>query len=343
MGSRVETSVESNGGSNGGTGRYRIGAVSRITGVPPETLRAWERRYGAVEPGRTEAGFRLYSEDDLERLALIKRLSDRGNAVGSIAALDREELRARLARCERGRRVRADELLRGARAGEPLPVAVLDPAVAEQLREAGPEGSGLRVVAEAADLEALAGALDAGGPVVVILHLSALEPEPAAALGELLTRRGVLGAVVVFQFATRETLRHLALSGARLVRGPAEVELLRRAAAEAPFVEQVARPLGLHLGPVLPTGDEPNPEPLFTAQALGRLREVSSTVRCECPNHLASLVRSLLEFEAYCARCEETNEDDAAVHARLYRETGAARMVMERALDFLVGADGLET
>lgn len=332
-----------NGASQRGTGRYRIGAVAEITGVPPETLRAWERRYGAVEPERGGSGFRLYSQDDVERLVLIKRLCDRGNAVGSVATLGRDALEARLARCERARRARAVDVVRSARSGGGVPVVVLDAGVAEQLRRAGDAPAGLRLAGEAqgpADLDA---ALDPARPAVLVLHLAQLGDRPEAAVEELLGRRGVLGAVVLFQFATRDALRRLALSGAHLVRGPVELDVLARAVREAPFAGEVARPLGLHVGPGLPTGKEPNPDPWFTPQQLGRLRETESSVACECPHHLASLVKSLLEFEAYCAHCEELHEDDAAIHARLYRETGAARMVMERALAFLAQADGLES
>jgi len=46
----------------------RIGELSRRVGVPPDTLRAWERRYGLLRPGRTDGGFRLYSEADERRI-----------------------------------------------------------------------------------------------------------------------------------------------------------------------------------------------------------------------------------------------------------------------------------
>ena len=47
----------------------RIGELSRRSGVSPELLRAWERRYGLLRPGRSEGGLRLYSAGDLERVA----------------------------------------------------------------------------------------------------------------------------------------------------------------------------------------------------------------------------------------------------------------------------------
>lgn len=58
--------------------RYRIQAVSQITGVPAATLRAWERRYGFPEPERTASSYRLYSEADIESIKQLKSLCSRG-------------------------------------------------------------------------------------------------------------------------------------------------------------------------------------------------------------------------------------------------------------------------
>jgi MerR family transcriptional regulator, light-induced transcriptional regulator len=68
----------------------RIGEVSRRTGVAVPTLRAWERRYGLLEPARTDGGHRLYSEADVERVRAMSRLLDDG---WSAAAAAREVLR----------------------------------------------------------------------------------------------------------------------------------------------------------------------------------------------------------------------------------------------------------
>lgn len=63
----------------------RIGEVSRRTGVGVPTLRAWERRYGLLEPERTDGGHRLYSEADVERVRSMQRLLDDGWSA-SVAA-----------------------------------------------------------------------------------------------------------------------------------------------------------------------------------------------------------------------------------------------------------------
>jgi DNA-binding transcriptional MerR regulator/methylmalonyl-CoA mutase cobalamin-binding subunit len=67
--------------------RYPIRAVARLTGVGIDTLRAWERRHGAVTPTRDERG-RLYSDADVRRLRLLRDAVAHGHSIGRIAALD---------------------------------------------------------------------------------------------------------------------------------------------------------------------------------------------------------------------------------------------------------------
>lgn len=66
--------------------RYTIRAACALTGINPNTLRAWERRHGLVRPERTPSGYRLYTEHDLERLRHIQALLDTGLAIGDVTA-----------------------------------------------------------------------------------------------------------------------------------------------------------------------------------------------------------------------------------------------------------------
>jgi MerR family transcriptional regulator, light-induced transcriptional regulator len=65
----------------------RIGEVSRRTGVSVDLLRAWEKRYGVLSPGRSEGGFRLYSEDDVERVRAMQVHLGQGLAAAQAARL----------------------------------------------------------------------------------------------------------------------------------------------------------------------------------------------------------------------------------------------------------------
>jgi MerR family transcriptional regulator, light-induced transcriptional regulator len=77
-----------------GQPHYSIRTVSNRTGLSPDVLRAWERRYGAVAPARDARGVRLYTGADVARLRLLRRLTAEGHPIGRIAALPAAELRA---------------------------------------------------------------------------------------------------------------------------------------------------------------------------------------------------------------------------------------------------------
>lgn len=70
---------------------YPIRAVSKLTGISIDTLRAWERRYQVVVPQRDERG-RLYSEADVQRLRLLNTAVEKGHAISRLASLKDEEL-----------------------------------------------------------------------------------------------------------------------------------------------------------------------------------------------------------------------------------------------------------
>jgi MerR family transcriptional regulator, light-induced transcriptional regulator len=96
------TAMNGTGQSNGGSAtipstrtmpKHPIGVVASRTGLTPDVLRVWERRYHAVEPQRTEKGQRLYSDEDVERLQLLQRATSQGRSIGQLVKLAASELR----------------------------------------------------------------------------------------------------------------------------------------------------------------------------------------------------------------------------------------------------------
>lgn len=75
------------------TNLYPIKAVSVKTGLTIHVIRAWEKRYQAVTPDRTETNRRLYSEQDIRKLQLLKQLTQEGHNIGNVASLDLKALK----------------------------------------------------------------------------------------------------------------------------------------------------------------------------------------------------------------------------------------------------------
>ena len=70
---------------------YPIRAVSRLTGISIDTLRAWERRHDAVTPVRDERG-RMYTDADIARLRLLRQAVEQGHSIGRLAGLTDTDL-----------------------------------------------------------------------------------------------------------------------------------------------------------------------------------------------------------------------------------------------------------
>lgn len=72
---------------------HPIRIASKRTGISPYLIRMWERRYSAIKPRRASNGRRLFTDEDIERLILLRRATLEGEAISQIAKLNNDELR----------------------------------------------------------------------------------------------------------------------------------------------------------------------------------------------------------------------------------------------------------
>jgi methylmalonyl-CoA mutase cobalamin-binding subunit len=72
--------------------KHSLKAVVKQTGLSPYLIRAWERRYNAISPSRSDTKRRLYTNDDINRLALLKKATQRGENIGNVANLSNADL-----------------------------------------------------------------------------------------------------------------------------------------------------------------------------------------------------------------------------------------------------------
>lgn len=72
--------------------KHPIQVVARRTGLNPDVIRAWERRYDTVAPERASNGRRLYTDADVEKLTLLRRATSAGRRISDIANLSISEL-----------------------------------------------------------------------------------------------------------------------------------------------------------------------------------------------------------------------------------------------------------
>ena len=312
------------------TQAYRIGAVARMTGVAADTLRVWERRYEVVEPQRSPTGSRLYSRDDIARLALIKRLVDAGHAIGSIARLDLGQLEERLQATAGSLRVPKKE------EGEPCRVAILGDALPARVRSAADELEGVEIVGTFRDPVVFRSEVAALKPDLIVLEYPTVHEDTVGEAREQVRRSGAAQALVVFGFGRRDAVRRLDSPLTTPIRAPLEMTELNRwcAGLRGPQATRVA-PAGFEHGLLT----EPVPGRRFDAETLSGIAAASTTVKCECPHHLSDLIFSLSAFELYSAECENRSPEDAALHAYLHSTTARARAMLEDALARVLDAE----
>ena len=284
-----------------------------------------------VTPRRSEGGTRLYSDRDIQRLRLIKSLTDAGDFIGVVANLDDSQLSERLANLAGS--VQRVKLPRNS--VERLRLAVLGEALAERC------GHGASVVAtevvQASDsLDDLLAALPGFSVEVLVASLELLGSKPHEKVARLAEASQGALVVVVYDFARRRTLAELSRVGAKLVHAPRSSRSLCRTLFEMHAAGLVSKEKQV--------GIEPSSEPvapIFSRSQLAKIQDLPSRVECECPNHLATLVASLVGFERYTQTCIETQPDDAALHKRLAHGVGHARVLVEKLLIELCEYDEL--
>ncbi len=306
---------------------YRIGKVSRITGITPDTLRIWERRYAAVTPLRSDTGGRLYGADEIARLKLIKTLVDNGDSIGNIATLSRDQLQQRLEETQGITSVLAVD--------HPLNIIVVGESLAIRMRDSSNASESLNVSGNFHNIQALKAETKKLDCDILVLELSTLHAETASQVIDLLRLVNGAHAVVVYRFAAKDALAHLANSKCSTLRSPVNLETLREHCL-ALNTRQTTTEMDSSKTPI-----EHAPPRRYDDAALAKIAAISPTIKCECPHHLAELLASLAGFEQYSAECESRNQQDAELHAYLSKTASHARHMIEDALEMVMEIENI--
>lgn len=299
---------------------FAIGAVAQLVGVPVETLRTWERRYGLPTPARAQGGRRLYSPSEVEQLRLVAQLAHHGERVRDLARLSPEGLLDRLALHRVGEAELSSLPTR-------LRVALIHPSLGAALAGSCPSGrTRLEIVARADSVDALDPSLELDA---ILVHERAL-----AGAGELDTIEARAETVLVLtSYMPRARRSSLAAQGVRVVDEATALDVLRQRVEDAFFADSLA-------AGARPVRVEPEP-PRFTRAQLEQLIERPSQIRCECPVHLASLSLRLREFERYSQQCRDESPADAALHRDLSAGAAEAAAILEALLGRLCAQEGI--
>lgn len=301
---------------------YRSGVAARLAGLPVETLRVWERRYGISDTPRSARGQRLYSAIQVRRLGLLKQLVDQGHPIGVLAGLAMEQL---------------EELAAAGAAGAVVAAARVRAAIVgrnlyRRIASDQRDGAGLNVQSHCDNLEQARTALRGAEVDVLIVELSELNDADVPRILAARDALAISAVIVLYRFCPSASVRRLREEGCVVARVPAELGELMLLCRSA-----------LAGKPMLPdTAPAPVVAPLrFNDEALASITRASYVLQCECPRHLAELLLITGSFERYSAQCASRNEADAQLHRDLEHAAGLARTVLEAAMERLARAEGL--
>jgi DNA-binding transcriptional MerR regulator len=339
---------------NASHGKYRIGAVSKMTGIAVATLRVWQIRHQVVKPVMSQGGQRLYSDQEVKKLALIKGLNQAGHSIGLISGLGLEQLQE----------LAFTHQQLGA---TPVLSAALTPEskVASQAAWPGAQAKSICLVGgglmarmnalrysvglahfnldfqQESSLSQLLQALErdapffANAPDCYLIKLNSTSSESLRELQALRAHLPSSRIAVLYHYALAQELQGMRDLG---------VELKRENLSSEEMLAWIKDLLGS-----APPSKAQAPHPycatkrLFSNEALAHFAQLDNPLLCECPKHLAQIVEQLSSFEQYSLHCMSQSPQDEALHRSLHQVSSTCRAMFEQSLLQVVKHEGLDS
>jgi MerR family transcriptional regulator, light-induced transcriptional regulator len=322
---------------------HRSGAVAGMLRMPVATLRVWERRYGLTKPELSPSGQRLYSDEDVRRLALIKQLTERGHAIGSLAALGMTELRRVAA--THAQALAATQPAEHLAAAPPAPaqawrLAVIGTALGRRLRRPAllrRLGQPVVLLGPYEDATQAAAALKRSDFDALLIHEPSLQEGCLAAIEAAAPDWAGVPKAVLYGFAADPVCESLATAGTSLLREPQPDAVLAQWLRNLHLLNSAPQAAAHRFTP----SAQAAPPRRWDDKALVDFASRSSTIACECPRHVAELLVQLSQFETYSADCQQRSPADAELHAYLRQVAATSRARFESALEQVALHEGL--
>lgn len=302
-------------------GLYKIGAVSKITGINIPTLRSWENKFDIVTPTRVNGTQRGYTKQDLDKLVLIQALIDSGDSISSLRGLSLEQLQSRL--------LSIDSSKNDSNSSHEKLLELNVITIGTMIPDLEAETAGLPSikVAKKYDLDEFTD--DENEEIkcdcdLIIFELATLHIQTINWIKDILTNNSINHCIILYRFASSDGMM-AANTDKRLntLRQPVSAQDIFLMIKFLTDIEPSNR------NSVKVRHDEHVP---FTDKELWEISVMANPIHCECPKHLSSIISSIKGFEKYSADCEELSESDRILHRELEENAKEARIITEKSL-----------
>lgn len=317
------------------TAIHKIGAISSLSGVPTPTLRIWEIRYATFTPLKTMGNHRLYTDDDVLKATLLKRLTEQGHAISNIAKLSSHALNNLLQKQQASNQSKSHALTES----QSVSLAVVGLTLAGRIESKkftlSFNNQAIRVTDIFNDLQDALGSNFQKNPEILLVKVNSLHAGVQVEIHRLAQYCRALQTIVLYNFGQEKIIESLKLTGMLVRREPIPDSELADLINSVLLVDTKQNTGNLAAGTVIP-------QRKFSDRTLIRVAGISTNVLCECPRHVAEIITQLTSFEQYSHDCLNKASEDAHLHAYLSSISGSARALFESALEVIAKHEGID-
>jgi DNA-binding transcriptional MerR regulator len=316
-------------------GLHKIGAVSSLSGVPTPTLRIWEARYGTFSPLKSQGQHRLYSDDDVLKATLLKRLTEQGHAISNIAKLSSHALNQLLMQQQSSNRLQSRQRLED----HSISMTIVGLALAGRIESKKFtlcfHNQEIKVTDIFNDVTDALGASFTQPIQILLVKVNSLHAGVEIDIHKLAQNCQALQVIVLYNYGQQNIIESMKQSGMFVRREPISDSDLADLINSGLFVGVEQKNNGLVVG-------APIPPRRFNDATLAKIAGISTNILCECPRHVAEIIAQLASFEQYTHECLNKSSEDAHLHAYLSSVSGSARALFESALEMVAKHEGIE-
>jgi DNA-binding transcriptional MerR regulator len=317
------------------TAMHKIGAVSSLSGVPTPTLRVWEVRYATFTPLKTQGQHRLYSDDDVLKATLLKRLTDQGHAISNIAKLSSQALNQLLMQQQRSNQIQSQQRL----GDQSISMTIVGLALAGRIESKkftlSFNNHEIKVAEIFNDLPDALGNSFEKNTEILLIKTNSLHAGIEVDIHKLAQNCRALHIIVLYNYGQQNIIESMKRSGMIVRREPISDSDLADLINSVLLVGNERKNGGLVVGTLIP-------QRKFSEATLAKLAGISTNILCECPRHVAEIISQLASFEQYTRECLNKSTEDAHLHAYLSSVSGSARAMFESALEMVAKHEGIE-
>lgn len=314
---------------------HKIGAVSSLSGVPTPTLRVWEVRYATFSPLKTQGQHRLYSDDDVLKATLLKRLTEQGHAISNIANLSSQALNNLLMQQQSSNRYQAQTQTED----RTISMAIVGLALAGRIESKkftlSFNNHEIKVTDIFNDVSDALGASFQEPTQILLVKTNSLHAGMEVDIHKLAQNCQALQVIVLYNYGQQNIIESMKHAGMIVRREPISDSDLADLINSVLLVGTDQKNTGLVVGALIP-------QRKYSDATLAKVAGISSNVLCECPRHVAEIIAQLASFEQYTHECLNKSSEDAHLHAYLSSVSGSARALFESALEMVAKHEGIE-